>query len=150
MSVLNKMLLRDILRAKGQFVAAAAVIFVGMTLYVAVNMSYRNLNTSVEDYYRTYHFMDYLVEGRSITRDAARKVEAIPGVKEAQPRYSYDVAMVMTPERKATVRIISLPPQGKLKVNQLVYISGGPPQVTGEHQCAVTATLMILLREASS
>jgi len=139
MSVLNKMLLRDILRAKGQFVAAAAVIFVGMTLYVAVNMSYRNLNTSVEDYYRTYHFMDYLVEGRSITRDAARKVEAIPGVKEAQPRYSYDVAMVMTPERKATVRIISLPPQGKLKVNQLVYISGGPPQVTGEHQCAVTA-----------
>jgi hypothetical protein len=50
MKKLNRMLIREILKSKGQFIAAAAVVFAGIAMFSASFVSYKNLKNSVESY----------------------------------------------------------------------------------------------------
>ncbi|WHH57444.1 FtsX-like permease family protein [Petroclostridium sp. X23] len=124
MKKLNKMLLREIKKSKGQFIAAAAVIFAGIVMFSASYMSYQNLKNSVDYYYQQYRFLDYYAEAQNITPEVIRKVKRLNGVKDAIGRISVDVAADMVSDRRVTVRLISLPDHEPPSINNIYFISG--------------------------
>lgn len=138
MNKLNKMLWRDIRKSWGQFVAAAVVVFVGITIFAAIYSSYLNLKNSLEYYYREYNFLDYYAEARNITPEAIKKIKALEGVKEAIGRISIDVGADMGAEKKAVVRLISLPADTHPSVNDVYLLSGDYFSSTGKKKCLVT------------
>lgn len=137
MQKLNKMLLREIKNSKGQFIAAAAVIFVGIFMYAATYMSYHNLKNSIEFYYEQYSFLDYYAEAQSISPFAVSQVKALPGVEEAIGRVSVDVGADMGEDQRVTIRLVSLPDRKIPEINQLFFISGTSFNPKVQNACLV-------------
>ncbi|NLD49302.1 MAG: FtsX-like permease family protein, partial [Clostridiaceae bacterium] len=124
MRKLNIMLFREILKSKGQFLAAAAVVFVGIVMYSACFMSYRNLKNSLDYYYSQYDFLDYYADVEGLTPEAVRKIKDISGVRRAMGRISVDVGSDMGNEGRTTLRLISLPEGKQPDINKLFNVSG--------------------------
>jgi len=127
---LDKMLIRDIMKTKAQFLAAAAVIFFGLSMFTSSYMSYFDLKWSVENYYNKYRFLDYYAEARNITPETVKKIKAIDGVREACGRVSSDITAFAPPKtakggpQKVTLRLVSVPDTGRPLVNDLIIQSG--------------------------
>ncbi len=138
MKKLNRMLIRDIMKSKGQFIAAAAVIFVGILMYVACYMSYENLKNSVAYYYEQYHFLDYYAEAQHISPQAVNKVKSLEGVKEAEGRISVDIGADMGDERRVTIRLISVPDFGHPLINDVLVRSGKYLNPDSQNVCLVS------------
>ena len=124
MRKLNIMLFREIRKSKGQFLAAAVVVFAGITMFVAVYMSYLNLKSSLEKFYDDYRFLHYYAEATHISPSVVRKVRKIKGVSEAYGRISQDVSADMGVDRRVTVRLLSLPEYERPPINRLLVVSG--------------------------
>ena len=124
MSKLNKMLFREIKNGKGQFIAAAAVIFIGIVIFSASYMSYRNLTNTLHFYYEEYKFLDYYAEAQYISPAAVKEVQALDGVKKAMGRISVDVGADMGVDKRITVRLVSLPDNKPPAVNDIFFVSG--------------------------
>ncbi len=125
MGKLNRMLFRDIMKSKGQFIAVAAVIFVGITMFASSYMAFRNLKNSVEYYYDQYRFLDYYAEAQSISPQTVREVSSLEGVDEAVGRISMDVGADMGEDKRVTIRLISVPDTERPKINDLIIMQGG-------------------------
>ncbi len=138
MKKLNEMLIRDIMKSKGQFIAAAAVIFVGIMMYVACYMSYENLKNSVAYYYDEYNFLDYYAEAQNISPQAVQKAKSLKGVKEAEGRISVDIGADMGDDRRVTIRLISVPDFGHPSVNDLLIGSGKYLSPDRQNGCLVS------------
>lgn len=138
MKKLNKMIIREIFKSKGQFIAAAAVIFAGITMFSASYMSYQNLKNSVARYYEQYSFLDYYAELQSLSPAGVKEVKALDGVRDAIGRISADVGADMGKNKRVTVRLISLPDSGQPAVNKLVFRSGGYFSDTDQNSCLVS------------
>jgi putative ABC transport system permease protein len=124
LSTLNKMLIRDIWKTKQQFLAAAAVIFAGITLFSATFMSYASLKDSLDEYYKEYSFMDYYAIANNITSDDEKEVKDIKGVKNAISRFSIDIGADMGNDKRVALRLISVPDSKGPEINKLYFISG--------------------------
>lgn len=132
------MILREILKSKGQFIAAAAVIFAGIVMFSASYMSYQNLKNSVDSYYEQYRFLDYYAEVQSLSQAAVNEVKGLKGVKDAIGRITVDVGADMSENKRVTVRLISLPDKGQPEINQLVLRSGGYLSDNDQNSCLVS------------
>ncbi|MCX7710752.1 MAG: FtsX-like permease family protein [Clostridia bacterium] len=137
MKKLNKMLFREIFKSKGQFLAAAAVIFAGISMFAASYMSYQNLKNSVAYYYSQYKFLDYYAETKNLTEEGVRRIEKLDGVRQAVGRISEDVGADMGEDRRMTLRLISLPDNQLPDVNRVFFISGGYFSETLANSCLV-------------
>jgi len=138
MKKLNKMIIREVFKSKGQFIAAAAVIFAGITMFSASYMSYQNLKNSVTRYYEQYSFLDYYAELQGISPEGVKAVKAFKGVKDAIGRVSADVGADMGKNKRITVRLVSLPDYGQPAINKLVFRSGGYFNDTDQNSCLVS------------
>jgi len=104
MTKLNRMLIREISKTKGQFFAAAAVIFFGISLFTASFMSYYNLRDSVSAYYERFKLFDYFAEARCITPEAVNKIKALDGVESASGRVTATIGAFMGKTTKSASR----------------------------------------------
>ncbi len=159
-SVFNRMLLREIAGAKGQFFAVAAVMFFGITLFYSSYMAYFSLKESVADYYRRYNFLDYYAEARNITPEMVAKIKSLEGVEEAIGRISAEISAYAPPKkgikdnifissdiggtgknsiRKITLRLISLPDRNQPAVNKLLIQKGAYFDSDDKYLCIVNA-----------
>lgn len=138
MNKLNRMLMREILKSKGQFIAAAAVVFAGIVMFSASYMSYQNLKNSVEGYYEQYSFLDYYAKVQSISSVGIKEVKAQKGVKDAIGRISTDVGADMGNNKRVTIRLISLPDEVQPSINRLVFKSGGYFSKNDQNSCLVS------------
>lgn len=137
MKKLNRMLLREIFKSKGQFIAAAAVVFAGIVMFSASYMSYQNLKNSVESYYEQYSFLDYYAKVQGISQAGVREVKSQKGVKDAIGRISTDVGADMGNNKRVTIRLISLPDKVQPSINRLVFKSGGYLDKNNQNSCLV-------------
>ncbi len=137
MNKLNIMLFREIGKAKGQFIAAAAVIMAGIVMFTATYLSYRNLKNSLELYYEQYRFLDYYAEASYIPQYIVDRVKKIDGVDSACGRISVDVGADVGEERRITLRIISLPEYRSPVLNRVAVISGGYFNDQVENSCLI-------------
>ena len=135
MRKLDKKLLRDLLRMKGQALAIVLVIAAGVGTFVMSMCSYASLESSKAYFYREFRFADVFASCRRCPDSIIPRLEEVSGVATVETRLVFDV-LLDVPEmtEPATARLISIPDVGESQLNR-VYISRGrmiEPNRTGE------------------
>lgn len=138
MKKLNIMLIREISKSKGQFIAAAAVVFAGIVMFSASYMSYQNLKNSVHSYYEEYSFLDYYAKVQGISSTGVREIKSLKGIKDVIGRISTDVGADMGNGKRVTIRLTSLPDEDQPAINKLVFKSGGYFGKNDQNSCLVS------------
>lgn len=124
MKKLNKMLLREVKVSRAQFIAAVTVVLLGISMFTAALISYRNLKSSKDYYYEKYRFLDYYAVVKGINKQEVDKIRALEGVKEAEGRLSVEAGADMEEGKRATVRLLSIPQDRRPAVNDLYVVKG--------------------------
>ena len=125
MKVLDKKLLRNLWTAKGQAIAVTMVILCGVASFVCVLSAHRSLRLTRDTYYQRYRFADFWAPLERAPRRVVKKVEALPGVLRAQGRIVKEVNLDVEGKREpCTGRLISLPQQAGVAINDIHLISG--------------------------
>lgn len=124
MKALNKKLWRTIKSTKGQFLAVAAVVAVGISVYIAMSTAYLNLEQSKDRLYRNYNFADYYFHVIKAPEQVTRQIEALPGVTVATGRIQKDLPIIKEGDQRATARIISYSLPLEDGVNRFKLLSG--------------------------
>ena len=108
--VLDRKLLRDIWRARGQAIAVAAVILCGIACYVSLASAHQNLLLTRNSYYAQYRFADFEIALEQAPLTAGFKLETLPGVRQVRGRIVKDINIdIKGIDEPRTGRIISMP-----------------------------------------
>ena len=91
---IDQMLLRMILKSKGQFIAVAVIIIVGVTIFTAMSMTSLNMEQTVESYYAENRFADLFIETAPVPASETERLADIDGVAAVNGRLVLDVPMV--------------------------------------------------------
>ncbi|WP_347488577.1 FtsX-like permease family protein [Desulfoscipio sp. XC116] len=124
MSALYKKLWRTIGKTKGQFIAVAAVVTVGIAVYIAMSTAYFNLNESKERFYRDHNFADYYFHVVKAPQQVTKQIETIPGVTGVTGRIQKDVTLVNNYNKRATARLTSYSMPMEQEINNLQLLTG--------------------------
>ena len=128
MAMLDKKLLRDLWRLRGQSAAIALMVACAVATYVASISTYRSLNLSQSRYYGQYRFADAFATLHRAPEEVAARLLDIPGVTEVQTRVaamaSLEVAGIAEP---ATALIVSIPDGGQPRLNRVFLREGRMP-----------------------
>ncbi len=136
--MLWRKLFRDVLHYKGQFLALALLVTLGVALFCSLYLAYLNLQTSAENSFERLnaaHLTAYFASGPEALVAQARQIE---GVRMAAGRVVEDVALDLEGvEERITARLISLPGPGEDPVNDVYLVRGRLLEGDGEHRRGV-------------
>lgn len=128
-SVLDKKLLRDFLRLRGQALAIALVLASGVATLILAVGAYRSLEETRAAYYERYRFADIFATAKRAPSHLADRIARIPGVIAADPRISeFALLDIENMAHPATGIVRSLPDHGPMILNRLYLRSGRLPQ----------------------
>ncbi|HEX9062942.1 MAG TPA: FtsX-like permease family protein [Clostridia bacterium] len=136
MRALNKILIRDIFKTKAQFLSAASVVFAGILLFLSTNLSYVNLNNSLDYYVNQYKLLDYYADVNKIDSSIVDHVKKFNGIRDATGRISVDTGAKITNDKKVTARLISMPDNEQPAINK-VFIEKGNYFNTNQNSCLI-------------
>jgi putative ABC transport system permease protein len=85
-AALNRKLLREIMRLRGQMFSIALVVAAGVMTVVSMRGTYVSLAGALDRFYRDYRFADVFVELNRAPLPVAARVEALPGVATVETR----------------------------------------------------------------
>lgn len=126
--MLDRKLLRDLGRLRGQMVAVAAVVCCAVATFVAMRSSYDALLSSRAKYFEEYRFADVFAHVKRAPADVARELRSVPDVEVVEVRVVADVTLdVPGLDEPATGRFVSIPTTGQPSLNALSYRTGGAP-----------------------
>ena len=122
---LDRKLVRDLNRMKGQAVAVALVMGCGLAMMIMARSLINSLETSRLEYYRANRFADVFVNLKRAPFWVADRVAAIPGVAAAQAGLSVQVTLdIPGLDEPASGLIRSLPDRGEPELNRLHLRAG--------------------------
>ncbi len=125
MLALNRKLVRDLWRLRGQVLAIALVIASGVAVLVMSLSSTEALSDTAAAYYERYHFADVFAGVKRAPSKLADRIAAIPGVQLAETRIvklaTLDVAGF---EEPVIGQLISLPEATAPLLNRLALRAG--------------------------
>lgn len=128
-SVLDRKLLRDLMRLKGQALTIALVVAVGVANYITLKSAWRALGDSKAAYYEEYRFADVFARLKRAPDSVAERLGEVPGVASVYPRIVEEVLLpidgMLTPARG---QIVSLPSHGRPPMNDVYVKSGRFPE----------------------
>ncbi len=129
MSLLDVKRRRDVRRQRGQFLAVAITIGLGVMLFAGTFDPYRNLDASYNATYDRLDFADITVVGA----DAGFENQAvgIEGVETVESRFQADLPMRVDGDTFMG-RVVAMPPDGQPAVNRIsitdgTYLDPGDP-----------------------
>ncbi|HJV76198.1 MAG TPA: FtsX-like permease family protein [Noviherbaspirillum sp.] len=126
---LDRKLLRDLWRMRGQAVAIALVAMCGIATLVTMRGSYEALVVSQAMYYEQYRFADVFANFKNAPLSMIERVREIPGVNEADGRVVFDASLdVPGLDEPASGRLVSLPLQADTGLNRVHLRSGRMPE----------------------
>ncbi|MEM9091468.1 MAG: FtsX-like permease family protein [Cyanobacteria bacterium P01_F01_bin.53] len=133
LNVLDRKLLRDLIKLRGQILAIVLIVACGIGSLVTMMSAYSSLKLTQETYYDHYRFADVFVQMKRAPVSLVPQVEAISGVKTVRSRVVQDVTTDV-PElpEPATVRLVSIPEQPTAILNDLFLRSGHYPEHPNE------------------
>lgn len=110
MKALDKKLVRDLWRMRGQVITIALVLASGVAAMLSLMGTYRSLSASRDAYYEAYAFPEAFVSLERAPESVAARLREIPGVSSIQTRV-VERATFLMPDmiRPATGRAISIP-----------------------------------------
>ena len=124
-SCLNKKLLRDIWRLKGQVLAISFVVACGIATYIMSQTAITSLEQAKDTYFERYRLADIYAHAKRAPMRLMPQIEAIDGVAHAYPRVSFAATLdVPGMDEPATSLIISVPEIGEIPLNALYLVKG--------------------------
>ena len=125
MRALNIKLLRDLWKMKGQAFAIVLVIVSGISTFVMLKSTMNSLNLTRNKFYRDYRFADVFASLKRAPDSLRNRIEAIPGVNQAETRVVADVKLrIEGYAEPVTGKLVSLSESGGSLLNR-VYIRKG-------------------------
>jgi putative ABC transport system permease protein len=122
---LDRKVLRDLSRMRGQVLTIALVVACGIAAFVSALTTYRSLRWSQEAYYERSRFADVFATLKRAPETLAVRIRAIPGVAEVQTRLVFDVSLdVAGGGPPAVGRMVSIPEGAQPALNRLHLRSG--------------------------
>lgn len=150
MNALDRKLVRELWRLRGQVVSIALVVACGVMSVVTTGSALGSLSESRDLYYREYRFADVWANVKRAPESLRPRMEAIPGVAAVQTRVVLDVTLdVPGLEEAATGRLVSIPDRRVPTLNDL-HLRGGrwvSPGARGEVLVSEAFALANGLRE---
>ena len=139
MGVLDRKLLRDLARLRGQVLAIALVMAAGVATVLLAVGTLRSLEDTRAAYYERHRFADVFAEVRRAPNTLAERMTALPGVAEVETRINrfviLDIAGMAEP---ASARLLSLPEHGPPRLNTLYMRSGRLPDPSRPDEVVVS------------
>jgi len=122
---MDRKLLRDLWRMKGQALAIILVITSGVCSFIMLKFTMDSLYMTRDKFYRDFHFADVFVSLKRAPEEIGRRIAAIKGVKAVQTRVvgGAKIEIPGFPD-PVTARLVSLPEAG-LPALDRVYIKSG-------------------------
>ena len=133
MQALNRKLLRDLWRIKGQATAISMVIAVGVLMYIMYLSTFDSLQVTRSTYYERQRFADVFASLKRAPLSLGSRIASIPGVSQAETRVVVDVTLdVEGLAEPATGRLVSVPDRQRQILNDVAlsagrYIEAGRP-----------------------
>ncbi len=125
MKALDRKLLRDLWRIKGQTLAIALVIGGGVATFVNWMGTLESLDQTRAAYYERYRFADVFAVVKRAPERLAVSIARIPGVKAVDTRIVRDVTLdIAGLDEPAVGRLISIPERGSPGLNTLAMRAG--------------------------
>ena len=122
---LDRKLLRDLKRLKGQAAAVSLVMACGLAMLIMARSLIHSLETTRSEYYQTNHFADVFASLKRAPNYLVDRIRAIPGVATAQTDLAVPVTLDLpgiAEPAGGTVR--SLPDFGEPELNRLFLRRG--------------------------
>ena len=142
-SRLHRALLRDLWHLRGQVIATAVVVSVGIGAFVTMVSTYQSLARARAEYYSAYRFADVFSSLKRAPDSVGASLRLIPGVAAVQTRIAEDVILsVPGLTEPATGRLISLPgaQSGGRGLDLLHLTRGRYPSAGSEEEVVASQT----------
>jgi putative ABC transport system permease protein len=125
MRALDRKLLRDAWRLRGQLLSIALIVATGIMSVITLQSTYQSLESARAGYYRDYRFADVFASLNRAPASLARRIEALPGVAAVDTRITMMVVLhVPGVELPAAGKLVSVPEAGQPALNRLHLRSG--------------------------
>lgn len=125
MRTLNRKLIRDVWKMKGQGLAIVLVIVSGVATFIMLISVMDSLNLTREKFYRDYGFADIFASLKRAPDTLKQRIGEIPGVNIVETRVVADVKLdVRGFSEPVTARLVSVPDIGQALLNRLYIRSG--------------------------
>jgi putative ABC transport system permease protein len=123
--MLNRKLLRDLLRSRGQVISIALVVAAGIMCAVTMQSTFHSLVVARDQYYEQYRFAQVFASLKRAPNALATRIAEIPGVSIVQTRIKSSVALsVPGLELPAEGLLVSVPETAPPQLNRLHLVSG--------------------------
>lgn len=140
---LDKKVLRELWRVRGQALAIAAVIGAGVAVLVMMYGMLASLESTRAAYYERYRFADIWVPVKRAPESLKTDISRINGVASVETRVFVDVTLdVPGMVEPATGRMISLPESGRPAINDVVLRAGRWPEPNHPREVLADQTFM--------
>jgi len=118
-------LLRDLSRIRGQGIAIALVVGLGVALMVATYGCVDALDESMSAFYERYRFANVFAPLKRAPKSLEVRISKIPGIGSVQTRVVADVVLDIDDMKEPAIgRLISFPEHGKPTLNDVELIRG--------------------------
>lgn len=132
-SALNRKLLRDLARLRGQLITIALVVACGIASFITMQSTWSSLHVSRAIYYDSYRFADVFAHLKRAPNTLSARIAEIPGVARA---YTRIVEPVMLPledlPEPASGSIVSIPDDDLPALNGVHLRDGRLPERADE------------------
>lgn len=135
LSNLDRKVLRDLKRLKGQTLAVALVMACGLAMLIMARSLIHSLESTRQEYYQTHRFAEVFVHLKRAPNALARRVAELPGVAVVQPGIAVLVTVdIPGLDEPASGQVRSLPEVGEPELNRLFLRAGRwlPPGSRGQ------------------
>lgn len=120
MNGLNRKLIRDLWRMRGQALAIALVTAAGTTAFITLLGTLLSLEKTQSAYYERFRFADVFANMRRAPEFALRELARIPGVKQVSGRIVFNVVVDLGGAREpVNSLLISAPRPGEAPLNNI-------------------------------
>ena len=123
-SPLDKKLIRDLWRIKGQAFAIAAVVAVGIMMFVLLDGSVRSMEASKRAYYERYRFAEIFAPVKRAPNHVLKDIAEIEGVGVVEGRINGGAIIDMPGLPAIRALALSLPMFDRPKLND-IYLTAG-------------------------
>jgi putative ABC transport system permease protein len=124
-SHLNRKLLRDLNRMKGQAIAVALVMACGLAMLTMTRSLINSLESTRREYYESYRFAEVFAHVKRAPNSLVARIAEIPGVAAVQAGISVQATLdIAGLDEPASGTVLSLPDFGAPELNRLFLRSG--------------------------
>jgi putative ABC transport system permease protein len=144
MHPLNRKLLRDLWRLRGQVIALAMVVASGVAVLVMFLSALEALDETAQAYYERYRFAQIFASVKRAPKEMGRRIERIPGVQWVETRVAkFALIDVAGFEEPIIGQLVSLGAHNESALNQLVIRAGRRVTPKNPHEVVINEPFAI-------